>query len=134
MAVFDRSPPTGQLIQLAGTDGCVSETGTGGECANGRALDTAWDVTVSPDGANVYVAATLGGIAIFDRNLVTGELTQKAMTAGCIQASAAAGCTVGVAIGDLRHLSGSEPRRKERVLDLEPSLSRSSTATPRPEP
>ncbi len=45
------------------------------------------------------MAAAFDGIAIFDRNLVTGALTQKAMTAGCIHASGADGCALGVAIG-----------------------------------
>jgi DNA-binding beta-propeller fold protein YncE len=94
VAVFDRDPTTGQLTQLPGTDGCVSDTGSGG-CADGRALNGASDVAVSPDGANVYVAAGLGGLAVFDRDPVTGELAQKAGTAGCFLAGGADGCSGG---------------------------------------
>ena len=41
---------------------------------------------VSPDGKNVYVAAYLGkadGVAVFDREPATGELTQKQGASGC---------------------------------------------------
>ena len=99
--------------------GCVSQTGTGGECANGRALSDAFDVAVSPDGANVYVAATLGGIAIFDRNLVTGELTQKAMTAGAFRLLPPPGCAVGVAIGSPTSPAASPDGRNVQLLGLE---------------
>ena len=47
-ARFDRDTTTGALTPLAGTAGCVSETGTAGACADGRALDGAVMVTVSP--------------------------------------------------------------------------------------
>lgn len=47
----------GALTQLPGTDGCVSETGTLGQCEDGKALDGANAVTVSPDGRNAYVAS-----------------------------------------------------------------------------
>src|SRR5690606_7711919 len=37
VAVFARDRRTGALTQLPGTEGCVSEDGTGGECADGTA-------------------------------------------------------------------------------------------------
>jgi hypothetical protein len=46
----------------------VSETGTGGACQDGVALDAALGVEVSPDGKGLYVAAfDSGAAAIFDR-------------------------------------------------------------------
>ena len=48
VAVFDRDPLTGQLRQLDGIAGCVSEDGTGGDCTNGNALDDVDGVVVSP--------------------------------------------------------------------------------------
>jgi hypothetical protein len=42
---------TGALTQKAGTAGCISETGTGGECADGTALVGAFSVTVAPFGS-----------------------------------------------------------------------------------
>jgi DNA-binding beta-propeller fold protein YncE len=78
---------TGELTQLPGTAGCVSATGSGGECTNGKALEDAHSVAVSPDGTSVYVAsdAFAGSIAVFSRNTTTGTLTQLAGTNGCVR-------------------------------------------------
>ena len=53
VAVFDRRR-NGKLVQKAGTDGCISDTGAG-PCVDGTALDIPQSVTVSPDGQSVYV-------------------------------------------------------------------------------
>ena len=54
---------TGGLIQPAP---CVREDGTGGDCANGKALDGAVYVAVSPDGKHVYVASNVSNaVALF---------------------------------------------------------------------
>lgn len=54
---------TGGLIQPAP---CVSETGTGGDCANGKALDFPRSVAVSRDGKHVYVASNASdAVALF---------------------------------------------------------------------
>jgi DNA-binding beta-propeller fold protein YncE len=84
VAIFDRNPASGALTQKEGTAGCISETGTGGACRDGEALDGALDVAVSADGKSVYVASQLSdAVAVFDRDPATGELRQKAGTAGC---------------------------------------------------
>jgi DNA-binding beta-propeller fold protein YncE len=57
VAVFRRILTNGALTQLAGTAGCVSDTGSGGACADGKALSGATDVAVSTDGESVYVAS-----------------------------------------------------------------------------
>lgn len=50
-------------------------------------------IAVSPDGRNVYVAASRSdAIAVFARNARSGRLTQRAGSAGCIAARGAAGC------------------------------------------
>jgi DNA-binding beta-propeller fold protein YncE len=101
VAILDRNTTTGELTQaLAGTSGCVSDTGTSGTCADGVALSQPEGVFLSPDDKNVYVgAATSSAISIFDRDTTTGFLTQKAGTAGCISESGHAGaCTVGRAL------------------------------------
>ena len=99
-APFVASPAdaaTGDIAQKAAPAGCVSGTGSGGECQSGVALDTAEGVAVSPDGTSVYVTGpNSGGIAIFDRSTTTGELTQKSGTAGCITSSGGT-CQSGVA-------------------------------------
>jgi DNA-binding beta-propeller fold protein YncE len=68
VAVFARDRRTGKLAQLPGTAGCVSETGTSGACADGKALRNAGAVAVSNDGKSVYVASfTSGAVAVFAR-------------------------------------------------------------------
>ena len=85
VAAFSRDHTTGALTQLAGTVGCVSETGNGGSCADGQALDRPRSVAVSPDGRNVYVAAeTSDAVAAFSRDQTTGRLAQLAGTASCV--------------------------------------------------
>src|SRR5262249_47619489 len=67
-AVFARDPDTGRPSRLPGTDGCVSETGSGGACADGKALKSAGNVAVSNDGKSVYVASlSSGAVAVFAR-------------------------------------------------------------------
>ncbi len=98
VTVFDRNPATGALDQLAGTNGCVSETGAGG-CADGNALDGAEAVAVSPDGESVYVASRVSdAVAIFDRDASTGVLTQLAGPQACISQTGAGGCADGNAL------------------------------------
>jgi DNA-binding beta-propeller fold protein YncE len=100
VAIFDRSLATGALTQKAGTAGCVSDTGTAGACVNGVALSSTEGIVVSPDGRNVYVAASVSdAIAVFDRDVSTGALTQKAGSAGCVSETGTTGaCTDGVAL------------------------------------
>jgi DNA-binding beta-propeller fold protein YncE len=89
---------TGDLTQPAGTDGCVSETGAG-PCADGRALNNASGVAVSPDGKSVYVTSwdgnTAGAVARFNRNTTTGAIAQPAGTGGCVSETGAGGCADG---------------------------------------
>jgi DNA-binding beta-propeller fold protein YncE len=95
--VFDRDLATGDLTLSSTTDGCVNEDGSN-SCDDGRALDGATSVIASPDGKNVYVASlgSSGGLATFDRNTGTGDLTQKNLAAGCINETGADGCANGL--------------------------------------
>ncbi len=96
VAVFDRAPD-GTLAQKPGAAGCISETGAGG-CADGRALDGAFSVTVGPDGNSAYVSSRASdAVAVFDR-APTGTLTQKPGTAGCNSDTGAGGCADGTAL------------------------------------
>jgi fibronectin-binding autotransporter adhesin len=96
VTVFVRNRRTGVLTQLAGPAGCIKESGDGVECADGKGLDGAISVAVSPDGKHVYVASFFGdAVAIFARNRTTGALTQLAGPAGCIKESGDADCADG---------------------------------------
>ncbi len=115
LLIFDRNPGAGALTQKAGTAGCISDTGSGGLCADGRALDYPFDVVVSADGGSVYVTVGVSNaLLVFDRNPATGELTQKPGKAGCISEDGTGGVCF-----DGRALSGA---RRLAVTDVGPSV------------
>jgi 6-phosphogluconolactonase (cycloisomerase 2 family) len=107
VAVFSRGRLSGALRQLPGKTGCVSETGNRGACADGKALDRARYVSISPDGSSVYVAAEASNaVAIFSRDPATGTLTQLAGRAGCLSDTGSSGaCADGTALGAARAVS-----------------------------
>lgn len=91
-------PTYGELTQIPGTAGCVSQdgldhpSGTPGACADGRGLDGVSSVKVSPDGANVYAVATVNGVENHD-TLTTltrsasgtvGALSQAGDSSACL--------------------------------------------------
>lgn len=85
VAVFARAPDNGALTQLAGTAGCVSETGNGGACSDDRGLDGATSVAITSDGKYAYVASLFGdSVAVFARDPDTGALIQQPGAGGCI--------------------------------------------------
>jgi DNA-binding beta-propeller fold protein YncE len=100
VAIFDRDLQSGGLTQPGGTAGCISESGTGGACQDGKALLGAADVAISPDGKSVYVASPgSNGLAILDRNPQTGGLSQPQGRAGCISEDGSGGdCQDGSAL------------------------------------
>ena len=88
VVMFARNKDTGALKSL----GCISDDGTDRLCAKGNALRGASDIIVSPDGQNVYVAATTSSAVLtFARDPATGLLRQTA----CLMHGAPAGgsCT-----------------------------------------
>ena len=98
VVMLNRNTTTGALTEPVPVN-CISELGGGG-CDNGRALFDVRSIAVSPDGKSVYTTAigagdAARGVAIFDRVLGTGLLSQPAGTAGCISAGGFDGCTVG---------------------------------------
>ncbi|HEX8205062.1 MAG TPA: hypothetical protein VF587_03270 [Solirubrobacteraceae bacterium] len=104
IAVFDRDPTSGSMLQKANPNGCISPDGSpaaaephANTCrtGNGTVWDANQDVVVSPDGKHVYGTWTFGILA-FSRNTDTGDLTQLTGTMGCISETDRAGkCTVG---------------------------------------
>ena len=109
VVIFDRNRSTGQLTQRAGTAGCASENGSGGQCADVRAVSSADPIVIGPGGKQVYVGGWGGGVGVFDRNVTTGALTQKAGVAGCFTADGSLGgvagtCSVARGLGAARDI------------------------------
>jgi DNA-binding beta-propeller fold protein YncE len=72
-----------------------------GSCAFGRALAAPIGLAVSPDGRNVYAAATgSDALGVFARNRRTGALRQLAGARGCISDRAGGGCVNGRALNE----------------------------------
>lgn len=97
LAIFNRNTETGVLTQP--TDefaACVSQFGD--PCFPSAAgMEGPQDAAVSSDGLQVYVATANGGnsgVAVFDRDPATGQLTQKLGPDGCHTGSGSGGCTV----------------------------------------
>ena len=97
----------GMLTQLKGAAGCLVDSGSKGpnSCGRARALKGAGPfmgsraVVVSPDGKNVYVAASKSNaIAIFHRNKATGELRQDPGRGGCIADKGKGGCAKAIGL------------------------------------
>jgi DNA-binding beta-propeller fold protein YncE len=99
--IFDRAVD-GTLTQKAGVDGCLSASGHGGNCLAANGLSRESRLVVSPDDKNLYVASSGGGgpgaLAIFDRNLANGKLTQKAGADGCVSSDAVSPCAAAVGL------------------------------------
>jgi DNA-binding beta-propeller fold protein YncE len=98
VSIFQRDQKTGALTQLPASAGCIAGVPIP-VCAVGRALVGPDVVVVSPKGENVYVGSFFGNaVAVFDRNPVSGALTQPGDSSGCI-AEAIGGCALGTALG-----------------------------------
>ena len=84
-------PPVGSLTQLAGADGCVTQTGFGTSCTTvfpsqsiGRGIVSPRGIDVTGDGGNVYVASFNGdSVAAFTRNN-DGSIDQLADPDDCL--------------------------------------------------
>jgi DNA-binding beta-propeller fold protein YncE len=84
VANFTRNTSTGALAQASGTTGCAIYV-LAVACTLGRTLILPEGLTVSPDGANVYVASFLpGSIDVFDRTASTAGLIEKPRKPGCL--------------------------------------------------
>jgi DNA-binding beta-propeller fold protein YncE len=99
LLTFERDPLTGELTQKPGTEGCVSEDGTGGACTDGKALREPMSLGASPDGRNVYLPSpTSNAVASFDR-AADGGLLQKDGLDGCVSEGGSDGlCRSGKAL------------------------------------
>jgi DNA-binding beta-propeller fold protein YncE len=99
ISMFARSPSTGALSQLPDPFECLSDDGDGPlgnvdppfdlACGSGIGLGTPFDVAVSADGDNVYVASFEQTVAAFARDTTAagapiGSLTQLSASDACI--------------------------------------------------
>lgn len=88
ISAFRRDPATGTLTEV----GCWATAGLDG-CAPARGLSGAYDLALSPDGRDVYVAARRSAaVATFARDAASGTLAQPAGVAGCVADTSAEGC------------------------------------------
>lgn len=88
VVTFTRDATTGALTEA----GCVSDTGSDGQCSDGVALAGAENVQMAADGTDVYVTSSLSNSVVgLRRDATTGALTPN----GCLLADAPAGgpCT-----------------------------------------
>lgn len=97
LAVFNRNTANGGLSQPTEEFGaCASSLGA--PCfPTPSGMVGPQDAAVSPDGLQVYVATAAGGnsgVAVFDRDPASGQLTQKLGADGCHTGSGAGGCTL----------------------------------------
>lgn len=109
VAALARDPASGQLTWR----GCVSDNGTdgvdgtGGRCVDGHALKGAKGLAVSPDGRNLYVAATRSGA--IDTFSLDGPVPVQV---GCIKESALdSRCDEGRGLGGSRSVAVSPDGR-----------------------
>ena len=99
VARLNRNTTTGAIAQPAGIPGCVSESGTGGTCANGHALIFTGDLAVSLDGKSVYVTSgTSDAVARLTRNTTSGAISQPAGIPGCVSETGVGPCANGHAL------------------------------------
>jgi DNA-binding beta-propeller fold protein YncE len=83
VAAMARSTRTGALSPLRCSGVCASLLRGAANCANG--------VAPSPDGRSVYVTACTG-LVVLRRDPASGQMTQPAGAAGCVQRIGADGC------------------------------------------
>jgi DNA-binding beta-propeller fold protein YncE len=97
IVVFTRNTSTGAITQPSDSTGCFNNNGSGTCTSMGSStLSGSYDIVVSPDSANVYVASpTSNAVNVFSRNLTTGLLTRLS----CVSETGTSGaCADGVAL------------------------------------
>jgi hypothetical protein len=112
---FARDPRAGILSLRS----CFGEHGEGipqPGCALARGIVSSRSVNLSPDERFVYVASLEDALAIFARNLRTGQLTQLTGVDGCINGNGKDGCDQQRTL----RLPGGEARRRLPALLARP--------------
>ena len=83
MAILARSRLTGRLTTLPLRRGCVHVYRGSARCVGVRALETPSSIAVSPDGRNVYVAASSNSAVTTFARRADGSVSQPAGRAAC---------------------------------------------------
>jgi DNA-binding beta-propeller fold protein YncE len=100
VAIFGRDED-GDLTQPAGSDGCVSDSGSEGCAGDFDVLTRPEDVELSPDGEFAYVASRPGdAIYVFSRNSSDGSLNLVGPPGGCVNETGVDGCGEAKALGE----------------------------------
>jgi DNA-binding beta-propeller fold protein YncE len=96
VTTFDRASGTGALRQPDAPDGCISQTGSAGQCAVGPSLSSPAVLAIDPGGDNVYVANSGSAFSVvsLDRS-AGGVLSQRGAAVACHQESGGSGCIDG---------------------------------------
>ncbi|MCX6412341.1 MAG: IPT/TIG domain-containing protein, partial [Actinobacteria bacterium] len=99
LAIFDRNTTTGALTLKLGAEGCVSNAPLGACTVIADYMPDPLSVSMSPDGANIYVdaggsAEEIDTVIIFSRNTTTGALTKLTGANGCLASATLNDCTV----------------------------------------
>ena len=105
LAVLARDRRSGALRQLAGRDGCVTESGQAG-CAAGRAVASALWVAAGREGRSLYLLGRSDAVSVFRRDPRSGAVRQHGGTRGCVRESrpglSLLGCAPGRGLGATR--------------------------------
>jgi DNA-binding beta-propeller fold protein YncE len=122
LSVLSRSPEDGALSRLSNPSGCVVQlVGTSG-CTDGKAMSSAYGVTVSPDDKYVYVVSrSLGSVSILQRNLDTGVLTPTTCLRGSATDGDGAACTITSMLGSANSIAFSPDGANAYVASGDPS-------------
>jgi DNA-binding beta-propeller fold protein YncE len=96
--VLARDPATGALTQATDGSGCIVDVALAG-CTEGRELNGANAVVLSPDDEDAYVTSLFSNsVTSFTRSVSSGTLAQKEGTTGCLVWLRAVGCSFGRAM------------------------------------
>ena len=106
LARASKGPELGQLTQLQGGNGCVTDESGLPDCTRVNSLlEGALGVAVSPDGASVYAASSVdAGVSAFAR-LAGGELEELEYPSECVADTAPCGTTGLVGLEGARRLT-----------------------------
>ena len=116
------------------SDGCISKTGTSGQCENGRAFAEISGLAMSPDGTSLYpVSNTIYGVAV-SRSRSGDRRRSISSPVPRVASPRAAGTArpgrVGTGSASRVPTGGSRPRRRARLRRLVAALRRDHDLRP----